>query len=339
MTTLGRAWLVSGKPWEESVALVSRQARALLPQICSGPTQCSIDDVARSDDATVKLLLRMADGARVEAVIIPSRRGAAGGRTTLCVSSQVGCGRRCAFCATGTLGLQRQLNADEIVVQLRVARAYWETSRGDSPPIGNVVFMGMGEPLDNLDAVCVAVAVFCDDRAFGFAASRVTVSTVGVAARVAQFLRTCPARLAVSLHAPDDRRRSALMPVNRHTDLGALKAVLLSSLPAGREVFVAYILFDGFNDADADADLLADWLQGIPSRLNLIPANSGPVPTLVAPPDARVHAFQRRLLDRGVRALVRWPHGRDVAGACGQLALAAGHRSANDAAPPQESAP
>ncbi|MEY3014107.1 MAG: hypothetical protein RIT45_2842 [Pseudomonadota bacterium] len=322
-TALTRATLLDDVPFEAALASLPRAARRDLPGLVAPPAEAALVQAQRAADATVKLLVRYDDGALVESVIIPSRRGEAGGRTTLCVSSQVGCGRRCAFCATGTLGLRRQLSADEIVAQLRVARRYWTEHAGESPPIGNIVFMGMGEPLDNLDAVCDAIDVLRDDRAFGLAASRITVSTVGVADRVLRFLARSPARIAVSLHAPDDARREALMPVNRRTGLQALKSALQRGLTGGREVLVAYILFDGLNDADADADLLAAWLDGLPARLNLIPANPGPDPGLRAPSDERVRAFQRRLLDAGIRALVRWPHGRDVAGACGQLAVAA----------------
>lgn len=321
VTSLNRAILNDQVDFETAMAAAPRSVRSLLPEVVAPPAPLTLVRAQRSDDATVKLLFALGDGARIETVLIPSRRGEAAGRTTVCVSSQVGCGRRCAFCATGTLGLRRQLDADEIVGQVLAARRYWDVERGASPAIRNIVFMGMGEPLDNFDAVCAAIEVMRDDRGLGIAAGHITVSTVGVADRVLRFLARSPARLALSLHAPDDARRSQLMPVNRNTNLGELKAALQRGLTAGREVLVAYILFDGFNDADADADLLRQWLDGLPVRLNLIPANPGPDPRLAAPSDERVKAFQRRLLDGGVRALVRWPHGRDVAGACGQLAL------------------
>ncbi len=320
MKQLARACLVGDTPWADAVAALPKRVRAHLDQITSGATSAEIVHAHRAADATVKLLVQLTDGALVESVIIPSRRGEDGGRVTLCVSSQVGCGRRCAFCATGTMGLRRQLGADEIVAQLRAARGYWALHRGTLPGIGNVVFMGMGEPMDNLDAVCAAIDVMTSDLAFGFGASRITVSTVGIADRVAQFAARSKAHLALSLHAPDDERRRALMPVHRRTDLVSLKQALLAALPVGRDVLVAYILFEGFNDSPDDARLLADWLEGVPARLNLIPANPGPREDLRAPPDEVVIAFQRLLAERGVRALVRWPHGRDVDGACGQLA-------------------
>ena len=320
MKQLARAWMVGSSGWEDAVAALPKRVRAELGLVTSGPTAAEIVHAHRAADATVKLLVQMEDGALVESVIIPSRRGEDGGRVTLCVSSQVGCGRRCAFCATGTMGLRRQLGADEIVGQLRSARGYWQQHRGSLPEISNVVFMGMGEPMDNLDAVCDAIDVMTSDLAFGLAAGRITVSTVGIADRVAQFAARSRAHLALSLHAPDDERRRALMPVHKRTDLLSLKRALLDALPAGRDVLVAYILFAGFNDSASDAALLADWLQDVPARLNLIPANPGPRDDLRAPDDASVVTFQRLLAERGVRARVRWPHGRDVDGACGQLA-------------------
>jgi 23S rRNA (adenine2503-C2)-methyltransferase len=145
-----------------------------------------------------------------------------------------------------------------------------------------------------------------------------------VARRIPAFVQRTRAHLALSLNAPDDERRARIMPAGRRDDLATLKATLqqtLATAPGGpRDVLVEYVVFDGFNDSLDDADLLRAWLDGLPTRLNLIPANPGPDPTLRTPADAAVRRFQRHLLDRGVRAMVRWPHGRGVGGACGQLA-------------------
>ena len=348
VAALCRASLCDDVPLSVALGRAPAWLQRLAPTLLQEDPLPLVVETVEASDATIKLVLSLpgqgaAAGAaggddRVETVIIPSRRGESGGRVTVCVSSQVGCGRRCRFCATGALGLRRQLAASEIIGQLRVARRVWaerRATRPELPMIGNVVFMGMGEPLDNLDAVCTAIEVMTSPLAFGFAAGRITVSTVGVAERVAAFVARSRARLALSLHAPDDERRRALMPVHRHTDLRRLGAALRTALaeapgPA-REVLVAYILIAGFNDADADAELLADWLGDLPARLNLIPANPGPDPTLRPPSDAAVRGFQQRLQARGVRALVRWPHGRDIGGACGQLA-AQSERGANPSA-------
>ena len=299
---------------------VSLQAARLLEMLTLPEPQLELVSRATAADHTCRLLWRTGDGEIVESVIIPSRSGQGGGRTTLCLSSQVGCGRRCAFCETGRLGLVRNLTAAEIVLQYRGASALWQVERGANPEIRNVVFMGMGEPLDNLDAVCDAIEVFCHDFGAGLAARRITVSTVGVVPHLVAFLQRSRAHLALSLNAPDDARRLAIMPVHRDCGLDELKRALLEHLGPGRDVLIEYILFDGVNDAPEDADLLRAWLDGVPARLNLIPANPGPDPRLTAPDAGTVRAFQKRLLDVGVRAMVRHPHGREVGGACGQLA-------------------
>lgn len=271
---------------------------------------------APSLDSTIRLALRARDGALVEAVIIPGPA-----RTTLCVSSQVGCARACTFCETGRLGLARQLSTGEIVDQVRLAqRAFAPRIAAGSPPLGNVVFMGMGEPFDNLAEVTRAIRLLTDSRAFALAPSRVTVSTVGVADKLPAFFRDCRAELAVSLNAPDDARRTAIMPVNARVPMAALHAAIAAHLPASRKVLFEYVLFDGFNDAPEDADLLAAYVAGLRCRVNVIPCNPGPDPKLRPPTPERVNAFVARLSSLGVTTLVRRPRGRDVGGACGQLA-------------------
>jgi 23S rRNA (adenine2503-C2)-methyltransferase len=310
---------------------VGAWARPALLRLDPSPSLAVAALVPSADD-TVRLALRARDGALIEAVLIPGPS-----RTTLCVSSQVGCARACSFCETGRLGLARQLEAGEIVDQVRIAFAAWRArtraagdpqrsppdvtrAHGGAPPLQNLVFMGMGEPFDNLGEVLRAIRLLTDPRAFAFAPSRVTVSTVGVADKLDAFFGGCRAELAVSLNAPDDARRSAIMPVNRRGGLAALRAALERSLPRGRRVLFEYVLFDGFNDAPADADLLADFVSGISCRVNVIPCNPGPDPALRPPPPARLEAFVARLTALRVTTLVRRPRGRDVGGACGQLA-------------------
>jgi len=319
---LARGFLCDGKPWDEAVDALSKPARqALRKADCSG---LQLAEKARevAADGTCRLALQTADGHLVETVLIPNHiaRTGATTRTTVCVSSQVGCGRGCAFCETARVGLLRQLTSAEIVAQVRAAAAAWREVGGQRPPITNVVFMGMGEPLDNLTAVVSAIDVLRHDLAFGLSHRRITVSTVGVASRFRAFFTSTNANLAVSLNAPDDVRRARVMPAGRRTTMADIRAALLAHLPRGRDVLIEYVLFDGFNDADADADLLRKWLEGVPARLNLIPANPGPDPALREPDPDTVRAFQRRLLDAGVRTMIRYPHGRAVGGACGQLA-------------------
>jgi 23S rRNA (adenine2503-C2)-methyltransferase len=302
----------------------------------------SVAETARSSDGTVRLVLTCHDGALVEAVIIPAHAGRATARTTLCISSQVGCARACSFCETGQLGLARQLSAGEIVDQFRIARRLCEAdvptdrrapvelwpsvgsprsnSAAKRPPISNIVFMGMGEPLDNLGEVVRAIALLSDPSGFAFPISRITVSTVGVADKLEAFFAATRAELAISINAPDDARREGIMPINRRFDLATLRQALLAALPPGRRVLLQYALFAGFNDSVADADLLADYVAPIPCRVNVIAANPGPDPKLVSPSEESIEAFVARLGARGVTTLVRNPRGRDVGGACGQLA-------------------
>ncbi|HAN30872.1 MAG TPA: RNA methyltransferase [Myxococcales bacterium] len=312
--------------WQSTLARAPKVFRQRVQEFILPPVRLELCERVTAEDRTSRLLYRTADGHLIETVIIPSERGGAAGRTTVCVSSQIGCGRRCVFCETGRLGLIRQLSAAEIVDQFHQAVMLWDAERGQAPKVTNVVFMGMGEPLDNLHEVLRAIEVMTDDLSFGLSAKRITVSTVGVAPKIGEFLRSTRANLAVSLNAPDDERRSALMPVNKRCSMADLRRVLIDKTPAGRDVLFEYILFDRVNDSLDDAELLGAWLQDIPARLNLIPANPGPDPKLRQPEPERVWAFQKLLLDRGVRVMVRHPHGRDVGGACGQLAGAARER-------------
>jgi 23S rRNA (adenine2503-C2)-methyltransferase len=260
-------------------------------------------------DGTGKYLLRLADGATVEAVDIPDR-----GRRTLCISSQAGCAMACRFCVTGFWGAGRDLSSGEIVGQVLAIAGRLAPEQSL-----NVVFMGMGEPLLNLDAVERALAVLGE----WISLRRVTVSTVGIVPgirRLAGWERR--PNLAISLHAPDDQRRGELMPVNRSYPLAELLATLREyPLEQGRKLTFEYLLIDRWNDAPADADALTRLLAGLRAKVNLIPVNPDPVlgPRMVPPPAERVTAFVERLRERGLVATVRRRRGDDVAAACGQL--------------------
>jgi 23S rRNA (adenine2503-C2)-methyltransferase len=260
-------------------------------------------------DGTGKYLLQLFDGATVEAVDIPD-----GSRRTLCISSQAGCAMACRFCVTGYWGAGRDLTSGEIVGQVLAI-----TGRLQREQSLNVVFMGMGEPLLNLDAVERALAVLRE----WISLRRITVSTVGVVPGIfclASWERR--PNLAVSLHAPDDERRSELMPVNRSYPLGELLAALRAyPLEPGRKLTIEYLLVAGWNDARADADLLVRLLAGLRAKVNLIPVNPDPVlgERMVPPSAERVAAFAARLRERGMVATVRRRRGDDVAAACGQL--------------------
>jgi 23S rRNA (adenine2503-C2)-methyltransferase len=267
----------------------------------------------RAQDGTVKLALGLS-GATVETVLIPGH-----GRSTVCVSSQAGCTRHCTFCATATLGFSRNLAAGEIVLQYFVARA--EEPAG--APLRNVVFMGMGEPMDNLDAVLAAVDRLTDEGAPRLATRHVTVSTAGVLPGLRRFLRESPAEVALSLNATTDELRERLMPHNRTWPIAALLDALREdhARGSGRRYYVEYVLWDGVNDTHADADRLASLLQGLPAHVNVIPHNPFAGNALKPPAAERVLAFQRRVRAGGVRCLVRGPRGSEIAAACGQLAL------------------
>ncbi|HUJ27647.1 MAG TPA: 23S rRNA (adenine(2503)-C(2))-methyltransferase RlmN, partial [Myxococcales bacterium] len=246
-------------------------------------------------------------GALVETVLIRHPR-----RTTVCVSSQAGCARGCVFCETGRAGLQRNLSAAEIVAQYAVAARF----AGERPQ--NVVFMGMGEPLDNLDNVIGAIEVLAERAGFAVPERRITVSTVGIVPKMDELAARTKAQLAVSLHAIAREQRLKLLPVARKWPLDELRAAIAR---APRTVLLQWTLIEGVNAADADADALIDFARGLRNaRVNLIPLNPGPVKSQRAPSMERCRAFQKRLLDAGVRALLRMPHGQAVGGACGQLA-------------------
>jgi 23S rRNA (adenine2503-C2)-methyltransferase len=267
-------------------------------------------------DGTVKLALGMREAA-VETVLIPAED-----RSTVCVSSQAGCTRHCVFCATATIGFRRQLEAGEIVLQYLVARAEAPPAR----PARNVVFMGMGEPMDNLDAVLAAVDVLTDDASPRLSGEHVTVSTAGVLPEMKRFLRSSRAQLALSLNATTDEQRERLMPHNRVWPIAPLLGALREDHERGsrRRYFIEYVLWRGVNDSDEDARRLVSLLSGLPAHVNLIPHNAFAGSPFEAPAPERVLEFQKIVYDGGVRCLVRWPRGREIAAACGQLALRSG---------------
>lgn len=267
-------------------------------------------------DGTTKFALALGQAA-VEAVLIPAER-----RSTVCVSSQAGCTRHCRFCATATLGFSRQLTAGEIVLQYAIAGAVAPTDK----PLRNVVFMGMGEPLDNLDAVLGAVEVLTEAASPRLSWEHVTVSTSGVLPEMERFLRSSQAQLALSLNATTDEQRERLMPHNRVWPIAALLGVLRDDQQrgSGRRYFIEYVLWRDVNDTDEDARRLVALLAGLPAHVNLIPHNAFDGNVFQPPAPERVLAFQRLVHEGGVRCLVRWPRGREIGAACGQLALRTG---------------
>ena len=263
-----------------------------------------------SEDGTGKYLFRLADGATIEAVDIPDK-----GRRTFCISSQAGCALACSFCVTGYWGAGRNLTAGEIVGQVLAIRA-----DRDLPMEGlNIVFMGMGEPLLNLENVKAALDILTE----WISPHRITVSTVGILPGLEEMARwERRPNLAVSLHAADDDLRGRIMPVNRTYPLAELMAALRRyPLEKSRRLTFEYILIRDVNDSDRDADRLSRLLNGLRAKVNLIPVNPDPVlgAGMVPPSDERIEAFKERLRQRGWIATVRRRRGDDVSAACGQL--------------------
>ena len=295
------------KSFDEITAL-SRPLRAELAQrFRIGLPEVETKHV--SADGTTKYLFRLIDGATVEAVDIPD-----GARRTFCISSQAGCAMACRFCVTGFWGAGRDLTAGEIVGQVLAI-----AGRLHAQQSLNLVFMGMGEPLLNLDNVEAAIDVLGE----WISLRRITVSTVGLVPGIRR-MAAWPRRpnLAISLHAPDDLRRSELMPVNRSWPLAELMAALREfPLEPNRKLTFEYLLIADFNDAPTDADALAKLLGGFRAKVNLIPVNPDPVlGERMVPPSAEVvTAFRDRLRARGMVATVRRRRGDDVSAACGQL--------------------
>ena len=277
-----------------------------------------LDRESESTDGTQKYLWRLRDGARIESVRVPMKNVNGVMRWSLCVSTQVGCAMGCAFCLTAKMGFVRQLTAGEIVGQFLAAR----NLLAPGERFHNVVFMGMGEPLDNFDATVKAVRILTHPQANGVGSRRLTVSTVGVVSRLKDFVSAVPGvGLAVSLHAADDATRGKLVPVNRKWNLEALLDEC-RELPMGerRRITFEYVMLRGVNDSEQDAKALSRLLKGLKCKVNLIPWNPFPGVAFERPGDGRVEEFRRILLAAGLVATTRTAKGSDILAACGQLA-------------------
>ena len=274
-----------------------------------------------SADGTVKWLFDVGAGNAVEAVYIPEAD-----RGTLCVSSQAGCAVGCRFCSTGHQGFSRNLGTGEIVAQLWYAEHRLRRTLGlaeGKRAIDNVVMMGMGEPLQNYDALVPALRTMLSDHAYGLSRRRVTVSTSGVVPMIDRLRVDCPVALAVSLHAPDDALRESLVPLNRKYPIDELLAACVRYLDAAPRDFITfeYCMLDGVNDSPEQAAALVRLLKPrLPCKLNLIPFNPFPASGLQRSPRERVSAFAHVLQDAGLVTTVRKTRGEDIDAACGQLA-------------------
>lgn len=272
-----------------------------------------------SKDGTRKWLIRMAPGIEVETVYIPDvgRSGA------LCVSSQVGCTLNCSFCHTGTQRLVRNLTAAEIVAQVQVARddlGEWPSPKEDRR-LSNIVFMGMGEPLYNLDNVADAIDIISDNEGIAISRRRITVSTSGVVPELDALGRRTAAMLAISLHATNDELRDVLVPINKKYPLKDLMAAIRAypDLSNARRVTFEYVMLRGVNDSPAEARELIKLIKGIPAKINLIPFNPWPGTDYQCSDWRTIEAFAAILNKAGYASPIRTPRGRDILAACGQL--------------------
>ena len=280
-----------------------------------------------SADQTKKLLVGMADGEKVETVLIPQLNDER--IVTQCISSQVGCAMGCVFCASGVAGLKRQMTDAEIVAQVLLGRR----ELGPGKRIRNVVFMGMGEPLHNYDAVARALVLLTHPDGLDLSKRRVTVSTSGLVKQIDRLGKDFDGQvqLAISLHAVRDEDRSKIMPVNRKHGLSELTDALRRYPMSKRaRITIEYTLIKGVNDSIRDANGMVELLRGIPVKVNLIPMNPISASDLQAPDSSHVSRFQEQLTRRGLSVFVRKTRGDDVAAACGQLAFHGdGPRNAN----------
>jgi 23S rRNA (adenine2503-C2)-methyltransferase len=299
---------------EREFARMSDLGRTLRTRLEAGWQTRALERVeaVSAADGAEKLVLETADGGRVEAVIIPDER-----RRTVCVSSQIGCSLDCSFCATGRLGLMRNLTPGEIVEQVLHARDRL-AERGEAPT--HVVYMGMGEPLLNVGSVVRSIRILTDAAALGISPRRITVSTAGVVPRVADLAAAGGVRLAVSLHATTDAVRDELVPLNRRFPIARLLEACRAWPLLGRErLSFEYVLIRGVNDSRADARRLVRLLHGLRALVNLIPLNEHPGMRYERPEEATIDAFADILAGARLPVTVRRSRGEDVFAACGQL--------------------
>lgn len=272
----------------------------------------SIQKMQLSEDGTRKYLINLPDGKAIESVLIPSED-----RNTLCVSSQVGCAMDCQFCLTATMGFLRNLSVFEIVEQVG---AVIRDLKG-SVRISNLVFMGMGEPLANTGNLYKALEILLDPLGFNFSRQHITVSTSGLAPQIEKFGDATPVKLAVSLNATTDEVRDKIMPINQKYPLDRLfDSLRKMHLPKRNRITFEYVMLHDVNDTMDDAKRLVKILSTLKAKINLIPFNPFPGSPYKRPPDEWVLKFQKVLLDKGYVANIRRSRGRDILGACGQLA-------------------
>ncbi|MFB9135087.1 bifunctional tRNA (adenosine(37)-C2)-methyltransferase TrmG/ribosomal RNA large subunit methyltransferase RlmN [Vibrio olivae] len=301
----------------EKMTNINKKLQAKLIERCE-VTAPTVSEAQHSSDGTIKWAMNVGDQ-DVETVYIPEDD-----RATLCISSQVGCALECKFCSTAQQGFNRNLKVSEIIGQLwRAAREIGLEKETGRRPITNVVMMGMGEPLLNMKNLLPALELMLDDNAFGLSKRRVTVSTSGVVSGLDQMTGKIDVALAISLHAPNDKLRSEIMPINDRWDiddfLGSVRRYIASSNANRGKVTVEYVLLDHVNDDMDHARELAQLMQDTPCKINLIPFNPYPGSPYKKPSNSRIDRFQKTLMQLGHTVTVRKTRGDDIDAACGQL--------------------
>ena len=296
---------------------LNKALREKLKRLCviEAPTVSRRQD---SKDGTIKFALMLKGGQEVEAVWIPEKE-----RKTLCVSSQVGCALECTFCSTAQQGFNRNLSVSEIIGQVwRVAKEVGMVGHTKERPVTNVVMMGMGEPLLNVNNVVPAMDLMMDDLGFGMSKRRVTLSTSGVVPALDIIKEKIDVALAISLHAPDNKLRDELVPINKKYPIEEFLAACrryIDGSKANEFVTVEYVLLNGVNDSMDQAHQLVKTLKGTPSKINLIPFNPYPGSPYTRPSNSRMDRFSKILQEAGITTIIRRPRGDDIDAACGQL--------------------
>ena len=272
-----------------------------------------VEKVYKSAEGTIKYLVKLESGSMIEMVRIPEKK-----RMTLCISSQAGCALQCTFCATGAQGFETNLTPDEIIGQLWLANFYQE----DEPPITNVVFMGMGEPLLNFEPVIESAKIMKEQLAYGLSRKRITISTSGITPQIDKLCDEIDVSLAISLHAPTNELRDEIVPINKKYPISNLInscVNYLKSYDGKRSITIEYILIDGVNDSEELARKLAKLLSNISCKINLIPFNPFEGSSYRRSKRKTIENFKKILMDKGFITTLRVTRGDAIDGACGQL--------------------
>ena len=289
---------------------LSKDFRDLLEFSFSVKPSLELEQEQVSKDGTKKYLFKLMDGNQIESVLIPDKA-----RNTLCISSQVGCALGCTFCMTGTVGKIRNLTPSEIIDQYMLVNQY------NNHSITNIVFMGMGEPLDNLNNLVKVIDTLIDPNCLALSPKRVTVSTSGLVPKIKELGEQVSVNLAVSLNAPTDEIRNELMPINKRYPIRKLlDASVKFPVPNRKFLMFEYVLLKDVNDSDQDAHTLGKLLRGIKCKINLIPFNEASPLPYESPEWDRVLSFQNILISYKINVRIRKSRGSDILGACGQLA-------------------